>query len=203
MQEPLVAALAFGAGYAVGAFPVAWLLVRRRHGVDLRDTGAHGALGALAAGGMRTALHTVFLEAIKGAATGVTARALGAPGWMAALAIAGCVAGDAFPPLRRRGGRGIVPLVSGLMIALPAAGFITLVVALAAIAFSRRSPKRAAQITAIAVPVGLVVGTDSILSLIAAVIIVGVLLLRSAIPQTPRLRPAARTTVTLPPAAGS
>ena len=46
-------------------------------------------------------------------------------GWFIATAIAGCVAGDAFPVGFRRSGRGILPLVSGLAVALPTAGLVT------------------------------------------------------------------------------
>jgi len=102
---------AFAAGYVVGALPVAWLLARRRPGI-------------------RSAVLAVVLEVLKGAAVGLAARLYTDSGWFIATAIAGCVAGDAFPVGFRRGGRGLVPLVSGLVVALPTAGLITAITAI-------------------------------------------------------------------------
>jgi glycerol-3-phosphate acyltransferase PlsY len=70
-MEPtlLAGALAFLLGYAVGALPVAWLLVRQRHKLDMRyhGLGGTGSLDAFAVGGIRTAMLALVLEALKGA----------------------------------------------------------------------------------------------------------------------------------------
>ena len=97
-----IAALAAGAlagGYLVGSLPVAWIMVRRHAGVDLRRAGAGrvGTLEAVAAGGMRTLVAVVLLELIKGAVVGIGARTYSDTAWFTVTAIAGCVAGDAFP----------------------------------------------------------------------------------------------------------
>ncbi len=177
-------------GYAVGTLPVAWLLVRRRHGVDLRaEPVGTGAVGALRAGGVRTAVLSLLLEALKGAFVGTVVRILGGPGWLAALAIAGCVVGDVFPIGVRRGGRGVVPLVSGLAIALPFAGLITGVVAVVSVLFAGGSETTANRVTAVAVPVGLVLGTDSLWALIpAAIIVVTLVVRRSRVATAPALQ---------------
>ena len=179
-------------GYAIGSAPVAWLLVRRRHGVDLRTTGSGtGAVAAMQVGGLRTAIWALLLEALKGGIVGVCVRVAGGPAWVAALAIAGCVVGDAFPVIGwRRGGRGVVPLVSGLLIALPVAGLITALVGFLSVAMSRRGAGLVGML-AVAVPIGLVVGTGSWLSLIAAAIIVAVLLVRVGLPGRTQLASAA------------
>lgn len=182
MDPTLVAAgVAFVAGYAVGALPVAWLVVRRRHGVDLRSRATRGgrSLDAAAVGGVRTALLAGLLEVVKGAAVGVAARLYSPVGWFVAVAIAGCVAGDAFPVWFRRGGRGVLPLVSGLAVALPFAGLITALTAIPAAIFTSVRGRIFDAVVVVAVPVGLLVGTRQWQSLVPAAIIVGVLLGRS------------------------
>jgi glycerol-3-phosphate acyltransferase PlsY len=177
----IAAAVGFLCGYAVGTLPVAWLVVRRRHGVDLRSRGRGraGAVDVAAVGGVRTALLAVVMEALKGAAVGVAARLYSSSGWFTALAIAGCVLGDAFPLLYRRSGRGIVPLVSGLGVALPAAAVITAFTAIPAAVFTSMRGRVYEAVVTIAVPVGLLVGTRDLLSLVPAALIVATLLARA------------------------
>lgn len=184
MQQDLIkGAIAFAVGYLVGALPVAWLLVRRRHGVDLRQTGAGGtgSLDAFAAGGVRTAALAIVLEVIKGAAVGGAARLYTDTGWFVATAIAGCVTGDAFPIGFRRGGRGLVPLVAGLVVALPTAGLITAITAIPTALFTSMRGRVYDAVVLVAVPVGLLLGTREWQSLGPAAVIVIVLLARSGI----------------------
>src|SRR5438132_1643790 len=131
---------AFAAGYVVGALPVAWLLARRRPGI-------------------RSAVLAVVLEVLKGAAVGLAARLYTDSGWFIATAIAGCVAGDAFPVGFRRGGRGLVPLVSGLVVALPTAGVITAITAVPTALFTSMRGSIYDAVVLVAVPVGLLLGT--------------------------------------------
>jgi len=199
---------AFLAGYVVGALPVAWLLVRRRHGVDLRARGAGGtgSLDAFAAGGVKTAILAAVLEVLKGAAIGVSARLYTDVGWFIAAAIAGCVAGDAFPVGFRRGGRGLVPLVAGLIVALPAAGLITAIAAIPTALFTSMRGSVYDAVVLVAVPVGLLVGTREWQSLGPAAAIVLVLLARSNQRRRRRAalaeQPAWRTIVDVDPATG-
>ena len=180
-QELITGAITFLVGYAVGALPVAWLLVRRRHGVDLvrGGSGGTGSLDVVRAGGIRTAMLVLILEVLKGAAIGLAARLYTDSGWFIATAIAGCVTGDAFPVGFRRGGRGLVPLVSGLIVALPAAGLITAITAIPTALFTSMRGSVYDAVVLIAVPVGLVLGTRQWQSLAPAAIIVAVLLARS------------------------
>ena len=182
MQQDLIrGGIAFAVGYAVGALPVAWLLVRRRHGVDLRreGPGGTGPLETFAVGGVRTTFLVIVLEILKGAAVGLAARLYTDTGWFVATAIAGCVTGDAFPPLLRRGGRGLVPLVSGLVVALPTAGLITAITAIPAALFTSMRGSVYDAVVVIAVPVGLVLGTREWQSLAPGAVIVAVLLARA------------------------
>ena len=151
---------AFAAGYVVGALPVAWLLARRRPGI-------------------RSAVLAVVLEVLKGAAVGLAARLYTDSGWFIATAIAGCVAGDAFPVGFRRGGRGLVPLVSGLVVALPTAGVITAITAVPTALFTSMRGSIYDAVVLVAVPVGLLLGTREWQSLGPAAAIVLVLLARS------------------------
>lgn len=182
-MEPtaLAAAIAFVLGYAVGALPVAWLLVRQRHKLDMRyhGLGGTGSLDAFAIGGIRTAMLTVVLEVVKGAVVGLGARFYSPSGWFIAAAIAGCVAGDAFPIGFRRGGRGLVPLVSGLAVALPAAGLVTALVAIPVAVFTSMRGRLYEVTVAIAVPVGLIAGTRDWRTLAPAAFIVVVLWARA------------------------
>lgn len=193
MEQDLIrGAIAFAVSYMVGALPVAWLLVRRRHGLDLRRAGpgGTGSLDAYAVGGFRTAALAVVLEVLKGAAIGGAARLYTSTGWFVATAIAGCVAGDAFPIGFRRGGRGLVPLVAGLVVGLPFAGLITAITAIPAALFTSMRGSVYDAVVVIAVPVGLVVGTREWQTLAPAAVIVIVLLVRSGIRR--RQREAAR-----------
>jgi glycerol-3-phosphate acyltransferase PlsY len=179
----IAAAVAFGIAYAVGALPVAWLVVRRRHRVDMRQRGVGGtsALDAVSVGGIRTALLAALLEVLKGAAVGLAARLYSPSGWFIATAIAGCVAGDAFPVGFRRGGRGILPLVSGLAVALPTAGLVTAITAIPAAVFTSMRGRIYDAVVTIAVPAGLLLGTREWQSLVPAAVIVGVLLARASL----------------------
>lgn len=182
-QELLKGAIAFLVGYVVGALPVAWLLVRRRHGVDLlrEGPGTTRSRDVIAVGGVRTWMLVLTLEVLKGAAIGVAARLYTDNGWFVATAIAGCVAGDAFPIGFRRGGRGLVPLVAGLIVALPTAGLITVITAVPTALFTSMRGSVYDAVVLIAVPVGLLLGTRQWQSLVPACIIVAVLLARSSI----------------------
>jgi glycerol-3-phosphate acyltransferase PlsY len=184
----IAAAVAFAIAYAVGALPVAWLVVRRRHRVDMRERGfgGTGALDAVAVGGIRTALLAALLEVLKGAAVGLAARLYSPSGWFIATAIAGCVAGDAFPIGVRRGGRGILPLVSGLAVALPTAGIVTAITAIPAAVFTSMRGRIYDAVVTIAIPAGLLLGTREWQSLVPAAVIVAVLLSRAALQRRRR-----------------
>ena len=165
MQHDVVSGAAvFAFGYAVGALPVAWLLARSRRGAERP---------------LRTSLLVIVLEVLKGAAVGLAARLYTDTGWFIAAAIAGCVTGDAFPPLLRRGGRGLVPLVAGLVVALPTAGLVTAIMAIPAALFTSMRGSVYDAVVLIAVPLGLLVGTREWQSLAPGAVIVLVLLARS------------------------
>jgi glycerol-3-phosphate acyltransferase PlsY len=171
---------ALAGGYLVGSIPVAWLVVRRRQGIDLRRTGRGqtGALDALLAGGMRAAALTVVLELIKGAVVGLGARIYDGDPWFAATAIAGCVVGDAFPVGIRRGRRGVAPLVAGVVAALPSVWWAGLIIALPGVVLLGLRGRAFEQLVVLCVPLGLLVGTRDLRTLGPAAVIVVALVAR-------------------------
>ena len=196
--SPISGAVAFACAYAVGALPVAWLLARRRRGVDLRRLGGTGALEALRAAGPLVAVAAGLVELLKGAGVGLAATFLGGgTDWFTAAAIAGCVVGDAFPPGFRRGGSGLVPLVSGMLVALPLAGFLCALIAVPVALLTRMRGRVYGAAVIVAVPLGLLAGTLSWQTLPPAAAIVLALLGRS------RLRRAARARLARTPADAS
>jgi glycerol-3-phosphate acyltransferase PlsY len=193
----LLVAGALVGGYLVGSIPVAWLVVRRRHGVDLRRTGRGqaGTLDALVVGGMRAAALTVVLELVKGAVVGLGARAYDPEAWFAATAIAGCVVGDAFPVCIRRGRRGVAPLVAGVLAALPSAWWVGLIIALPGVVLLRPRGGRAfEQLVVLCVPLGLLLGTRDLRTLGPAAIIVLALVARHRLRARHHRREARRWT---------
>jgi glycerol-3-phosphate acyltransferase PlsY len=206
----ILAAGALAGGYLVGCVPVAWLLVRRaehqRGGVERIDPSSPfartspgappkrrlpgrdrpGTMEALAAGGLRVALVTVGLELVKGAVVGLGARAYNDSAWFTATAIAGCVVGDAFPIGVRRGGRGVVPLFSGVLAALPGAWSAGFVIAIPALLILALSGVAFDGVVAVTVPLAFLLGTRDVGTLAPAALIVVAIVGRS------RLRKRAR-----------
>jgi hypothetical protein len=151
-----------------------------------RGFGGTSALDAVAVGGIRSALLAALLEVLKGAAVGLAARLYSPSGWFIATAIAGCVAGDAFPLGFRRSGRGILPLVSGLAVALPTAGLVTAITAIPAAVFTSMRGRIYDAVVTIAIPAGLLLGTREWQSLAPAAVIVAVLLARASLQRRRR-----------------
>ena len=202
---PLSASIAFVVAYAVGALPVAWLLVRRAKGIDLRLSGGTGAIDTLRAAGPSTALLAGLIELLKGGVVGLTAFLLSHhTDWFAASAIAGCVVGDAFPIGFRRGGRGLMPLISGLALSLPVAGLLCALIAVPVAISTRMRGSVYDLAVTIAVPLGLLLGSFDWRTLPPAVVIVLALVIRSRTRRGARARaaltrPAGATIVDIPP----
>lgn len=133
--------LIFPAAYLLGGFSAGYWLVRLRTGGDLRSlgsgaTGATNAARALGGGGFAIVL---LLDAIKGAIAGLAARAVGFEGGWEFAAAAAVVAGHIWPvQLGFRGGRGLGPLLGAWLALAPLAIGISLVVAGATWAVSKK-----------------------------------------------------------------
>ena len=119
-------------GYLLGSIPVA-LLVARRHGVDLRETGDGnpGAWNALEQLGGRRAAPAFLGDAAKGLAAGVAGLVLA--GWWGGFAgVAGAMVGHAFPLFAGfRGGKAVMTFVGGSLALSPWAVAVCLALCLA------------------------------------------------------------------------
>jgi acyl phosphate:glycerol-3-phosphate acyltransferase len=138
-------AIAALAGYLLGSIPVA-LMVGRAHGVDLRQVGDGnpGAWNALEHLGARRAAPVFLGDAAKALAAGLAGLAIGGY-WAAFAAVAGAMAGHAFPVFASfRGGKAVMCFVGGAFALAPVAALIALglcvAVTLATHAFKSRRP---------------------------------------------------------------
>jgi acyl phosphate:glycerol-3-phosphate acyltransferase len=121
----VLAAAVIGGAYLVGAFPTGVLLARAR-GVDLRQVGS-GNIGATNVGralGKRWAILVLLVDAAKGAAPVLVARALGLGPWVESTGAVAAVVGHSYNIfLRGQGGKGVATSLGGaLAISPPAAG---------------------------------------------------------------------------------
>jgi len=101
-------------GYLLGSIPVS-LLVARRYGVDLRETGDGnpGAWNALEQLGARRAAPAFLGDAAKAFAAGLIGHALG-DWWVAYAAVAAAMVGHAFPVFASfHGGKAVMAFVGG------------------------------------------------------------------------------------------
>jgi acyl phosphate:glycerol-3-phosphate acyltransferase len=120
-------AIAALAGYLLGSIPVA-LMVGRAHGVDLREVGDGnpGAWNALEHLGARRAAPVFLGDAAKALAAGLAGLAIGGY-WAAFAAVAGAMAGHAFPVFASfRGGKAVMCFVGGAFALSPVAALIAL-----------------------------------------------------------------------------
>jgi glycerol-3-phosphate acyltransferase PlsY len=177
-------------GYLLGSIPVA-LTVGRVHGVDLREVGDGnpGAWNALAHLGARRAVPVFLGDAAKALAAGLAGLAIGGY-WAAFAAVAGAMAGHAFPLFASfRGGKAVMCFVGGGFALSPAAALIALalcgVVTLAArdFAWGARAGVFAFPIIQLGLdPVERVAATGALMTLIGALFLLA--RLRRSAPAT-------------------
>jgi glycerol-3-phosphate acyltransferase PlsY len=126
----LLSLVCIAAAFLLGSFPTG-VVFARAQGVDLRKVGS-GNIGATNVGramGKRWAVLVMVLDAIKGLAAVLIARALGLGVWMVGLCGFAAIAGHSFSVfLGGKGGKGVATsLGAGLGLApLPAAGAFVL-----------------------------------------------------------------------------
>jgi acyl phosphate:glycerol-3-phosphate acyltransferase len=137
MRLAALLAVAFVAGYVVGALSPATMLARRR-GVDLATAGS-GNPGATNAGrvlGRRAGVVVGLLDAAKGA---VPAAAFGAADYRAGLlaGLAAVIGHISSPFLRGRGGRGVATSAGAILGSHPLLLPIVLAVWIAVVAITR------------------------------------------------------------------
>jgi glycerol-3-phosphate acyltransferase PlsY len=175
-MEYVLAALA---GYVLGSIPIS-LLVARRHGVDLRRTadGNPGAWNALEQLGARRAWPAFVGDGAKALLPAAAAHVLWGF-WPAWAAVAGAMVGHAFPlPRPSQGGKSIMCFVGGAFALSPAAAaacalLAALVTAAGSFAWGARAAVFAFPLAQLVTdPVGHVVGTGVLMSLIGALFVV-------------------------------
>jgi len=106
------------AGYCLGSVPSAYLLVRRRAGIDIRGAGS-GNVGSfntfVVTRSVGTAVVVGLLDGLKGLATVVGVSLIWPEFWVVALALVGAIVGHIFPFwLKFKGGRGLATGCGGL-----------------------------------------------------------------------------------------
>jgi glycerol-3-phosphate acyltransferase PlsY len=112
--------------YLLGSIPFGYLLVRLRGGGDVRETGSGGtgATNVTRRAGKGAGLLTLLLDALKGMAAVLVARAVigvWAEWWVCAAAVA-AVLGHVFPVwLRFRGGKGVATGLGVFLVLAPLA----------------------------------------------------------------------------------
>lgn len=126
--------------YVLGSAPFSYLIVRIHRGIDVRTVGSRsaGATNVLRTSGKWAALSALLLDAGKGAAAVLAARALEVGIWWLAAVAAATVAGHVFPLfLAFRGGKGVATAAGVLALLAPWAGVGALAVFVLLVAWKR------------------------------------------------------------------
>src|ERR1044072_55004 len=85
--------------YLLGSIPFGYLIVRRKSGADIRETGSGGtgATNVSRRAGKAAGVLTLLLDAAKGCLAVVIAKAVGGDDWVIALAAIAALVGHIFP----------------------------------------------------------------------------------------------------------
>lgn len=117
--------------YLLGSISWSYLIVRRLHGIDVRQVGSGnaGATNVLRISGTLPALVALVLDAAKGAVAVLAAQKLGAPGPVIGGAALGSVVGHLFPLYHGfRGGKGVATATGALVALAPRPAALTVLV---------------------------------------------------------------------------
>lgn len=130
--------------YLLGSIPFGYLIVRRKVGADIRETGSGGtgATNVSRRAGKRAGVFTLVLDALKGAVAVEWAVVLAGPSlhadWIVTAAAIAVIVGHIFPVwLRFRGGKGVATGVGVFLMLAPIALMFAGVVFLAIVMFTR------------------------------------------------------------------
>ena len=110
--------------YLLGSIPFGYLIVRRRLGTDIRQTGSGGtgATNVSRRAGKAAGVLTLVLDALKGAAAVLIAVTLVRSGWVVTAAAIAVIVGHIFPVwLGFRGGKGVATGVGVFLVLAPIA----------------------------------------------------------------------------------
>lgn len=126
--------------YLLGSIPFGYLIVRRKMGADIRQTGSGGtgATNVSRRAGKAAGVLTLLLDAAKGSAAVLIAKAAGADDWVIALAAIAALVGHIFPVwLGFHGGKGVATGVGVFLVLAPIAVLCAGVIFIAIVALTR------------------------------------------------------------------
>lgn len=111
--------LYFLGGYLLGSFPTAYLLVRKRAGLDIRFAGS-GNVGSYntyrVTGSLPMGVIVGLVDGAKGLIAVIAAVSIGGEFWLVATALIGAVIGHNYPLwLKFKGGRGLATAAGGML----------------------------------------------------------------------------------------
>ena len=126
--------------YLLGSIPFGYLIVRGKIGADIRETGSGGtgATNVSRRAGKTAGVLTLLLDAAKGCAAVLIARALTGDDWVIAAAAIAALVGHIFPVwLGFRGGKGVATGVGIFVVLAPIALLCASVIFVAIVALTR------------------------------------------------------------------
>jgi len=157
--------------YLLGSIPFGYLIVRGKIGADIRETGSGGtgATNVSRRAGKTAGVLTLLLDAAKGCAAVLIAKALTGDDWVIAAAAIAALVGHIFPVwLGFRGGKGVATGVGIFLVLAPIALLCAGVIFVAIVALTRYV-SLGSIIAALLIPVFVWWQSDVRPSLIAAV----------------------------------
>jgi len=158
--------------YLLGSIPFGYLIVRRKSGADIRETGSGGtgATNVSRRVGKAAGVLTLLLDAAKGCVAVVIAKSLSGDDWVIAAAAIAALVGHIFPVwLGFRGGKGVATGV-GIFVVLAPIALLCAGVVFVAIVLLTRYVSLGSITAAVLIPVLVWVQSDSQPLLIAAVV---------------------------------
>src|ERR1044072_1857253 len=158
--------------YLLGSIPFGYLIVRRKSGADIRETGSGGtgATNVSRRAGKAAGVLTLLLDAAKGCVAVLIAKAFGGADWMIAAAAIAALVGHIFPVwLGFRGGKGVATGV-GIFLVLTPIALLCAGVVFIAIVLLTRFVSLGSITAAVLIPVLVWWQSDSQSLLIAAIV---------------------------------
>src|SRR6185437_7541494 len=126
--------------YRIGSLPFGYLIVRRKIGADIRQTGSGGtgATNVSRRAGKAAGVLTLLLDAAKGCIAVLIAKTVSGDDWVIAAAASATLVGHIFPVwLGFRGGKGVATGVGIFLVLAPIALLCAGVVFVAIVALTR------------------------------------------------------------------
>jgi len=124
MNHMMRSLLVLIAAYLIGSIPFGYLIVRQRMGGDIRESGSGGtgATNVSRRAGKAAGVLTLLLDAAKGSAAVLIAKAVAGDHWVVAFAAIAALVGHIFPVwLGFRGGKGVATGVGVFLVLAPIA----------------------------------------------------------------------------------